>query len=64
MDRPSLEQVAWVFERIVENAKVGGSFRHLIYDLMGFDEDAYTKLYNAGGMVITNFLNLGGCNEE
>ena len=60
MDKPTIEQVAWVFEKIVENANVKGSYRHLIYDCMGFDPEAYTPLYIAGGMFITNELN-GEC---
>lgn len=41
----TVEQVAWVFRKIVENAKVGGSFRYLIYDLMDFGPEAYFPLY-------------------
>jgi len=60
MDKPTIEQVAWVFEKIVENADVKGSYRHLIYDCMGFGPEAYAPLYRAGGMFITNELG-GGC---
>ncbi|GED55868.1 hypothetical protein EDM54_23790 [Brevibacillus borstelensis] len=57
MDKPSVEQVAWVFEKVAESIREGGgSFRHLIYDRMGFDEKAYIPLYKAGGMVITNTI--------
>lgn len=55
IERPTVEQVAWVFRKIMENANKG-TFRYLIYDLMGFDESAYEPLYLAGGMVITNAL--------
>lgn len=48
MDKPSVEQVAWVFEKVAESIREGGgSFRHLIYDRMGFDEKAYIPLYKA-----------------
>lgn len=57
VDTPTVDQVAWVFEKIVENAKADGSFRHLIYDCMGFNAEAYDRLYKAGGMYITNGLN-------
>ena len=50
------EQAAWVFKCIVENAKEGGTFRHLIYDKLGFGTDEYEELYMAGGMAITNNL--------
>ncbi len=48
--------VAEVFEAINENAKKGGTFRHLIYDIFGFDLDAYAPLYSAGVMNITNAM--------
>jgi hypothetical protein len=35
----------------------GGTFRHLIYDIMQFGIAAYEPLYKAGGMDITNALN-------
>jgi hypothetical protein len=50
--KPTLEQVAWVFEMINKNA--GGSFRKLIYDRLGFGPNAYSELYAAGGQNITN----------
>jgi hypothetical protein len=56
MEKPTIEQVAWVFRNIVENGKEDGSFRHLIYDHMGFGPEAYKPLYLAGGMEITNEL--------
>lgn len=54
MDKPTLEQVAWIFEQINENA--GGSFRKLIYDRLGFGPNAYSELYSAGGQIITNSM--------
>lgn len=52
--KPTLEQVAWVFEQINKNA--GGSFRKLIYDRLGFGPNAYSELYAAGGQNITNAM--------
>jgi hypothetical protein len=52
--KPTLEQVAWVFEMINKNA--GGSFRKLIYDRLGFGPSAYSELYSAGGQNITNSM--------
>lgn len=49
---------AWVFQHIVEHAKEGGSFRHLIYNRLGFDTDSYVPLYEAGGMEISNEFDL------
>lgn len=49
-----LAVTAWVFRNIVNHAKEGGSYRYLIYDRLGFKEDSYVPLYNAGGMEISN----------
>lgn len=54
IEKPSLEQVAWIFE-MISNPPTG-SFRFLIYDKLGFDLDAYVPLYHAGGMDITNAI--------
>jgi hypothetical protein len=53
-----LAVVAWAFAKIVEHGREGGTFRYLIYDRMGFNGDAYVPLYDAGGMVISNELDL------
>ncbi len=53
-----LAVTAWVFEQIVAHAKEGGSFRYLIYDRLGFNNDAYVPLYSAGGMEISNHFSL------
>jgi len=58
MDKPTVEQVAWVFEKIIDNVKKGGTFRYLIYDEMGFDSSAYLPLYEAGGMSINNAMDI------
>lgn len=54
MDKPTLEHVEWVFKHLNDHLKEGGSFRHLIYDRMGFPPDAYSVLYMAGGQNISN----------
>jgi hypothetical protein len=57
MKKPDVEQVAWVFEKIIQNTKdCAGTFRYLIYDLMGFSEQDYEKLYRAGGLAINNAM--------
>lgn len=53
-----LAVTAWVFRSICEHAREGGSFRYLIYEKLGFNEDAYVPLYDAGGMVISNEFDL------
>jgi hypothetical protein len=55
-----LAVAAWVFEAIVTHAREGGSFRTLIYERLGFAEDAYVPLFLAGGMDISNGFELGG----
>jgi hypothetical protein len=47
-----------IFEKIFENAREGGSFRKLISDRLGFLQKDYPSLYMAGGMAITNELEL------
>jgi len=53
----TVDQVGWVFDCIVKNGAVGGSFRNLIYNFMGFGPETYDTLYRAGGMSITNKMN-------
>lgn len=54
--KPTPEQVAWVFEKLMEHSKEGGSFRYLIYERMGMPPSAYEMLYKAGGLAISNKL--------
>lgn len=56
-NRITIEQVAYIFDAITTNSKCDGTFRHLIYNILGFGPDAYEPLYKAGGMYITNGLN-------
>jgi len=51
-----LEVTKAVFRAIADHIEGGGSFRYLIYDRLGFGPEAYAPLYDAGGMVITNFI--------
>jgi hypothetical protein len=53
-----LAVAAWTVSKIVEHGKNPGSFRHLIYGLMGFGPEAYVPMYYAGGMDITNEFDL------
>lgn len=55
-DKPTIEQVAWVFKHMADQLQEGGSFRYLIYTRMGYGPEAYLPLYEAGGMEITNAL--------
>lgn len=57
MEKPTVDQVEWVFRKICENAGKG-SFRYLIYDVMGFGVEDYEKLYHAGGMSINNAMDI------
>jgi len=55
-NKPTPEQVAWIFEKIVKNAENGGTFRRMIYTEMGFTTAEYSLLFNSGGMTINNAL--------
>jgi len=59
-----LAVTAQVFKAIIDHATEGGSFRHLIYDRLGFDTNAYVPLYNSGGMTISNEFNLSKKDDE
>lgn len=43
-----------IFRAVVDHASDGGSYRGLIYGRLGFQTDAYSPLYLAGGMTISN----------
>ena len=53
-DKPSIEQVAWVFKHLDDHLREGGSYRYLIYERMGFGLEAYVPLYEHGGMNLSN----------
>ena len=61
MEKPTVEQVAWVFEKLIKDI---GTFRYLIYDKMRFESQDYETLYRAGGMAINNCLVEIYCMEE
>lgn len=51
---PTVQQVAWVFAHLHDHLMRPGTFRHLIYDRMGFDPSAYSLLCRAGGRDISD----------
>jgi hypothetical protein len=57
-----LAATAHVFQTLIKHASEGsgGTFRYLIYDRLGFGPDAYSVLYEAGGMIISNEFDLRG----
>jgi len=55
-EKPSVDQVAWVFEKLTKALEEGGTFSYLIYNLMGFYKTHYLKLFEAGGMGVVNAL--------
>lgn len=61
-DKLSYEQklyaTVYIFKKICDHAKEGGTYRYLIYERLGFDTDAYLPLYLAGGMDISNEFEL------
>lgn len=59
-----LAATAHVFRAVCEHARGGGTYRHLIYERLGFDLDAYGPLYEAGGMTISNDFVLGHGDDE
>jgi len=58
MEKPTVDQVAWVFQQINNHIRDGGSFRVLIYDRLEYTGPGdYSTLYLAGGMNISNACN-------
>ncbi len=51
-----LAATAYVFQKICENAKAGGTYRNLIYDRLGFDSDAYFVLLPEGRRISNEFV--------
>ena len=54
--KPTIEQVAWITKCICQNADEQGTFRHLIYDIMGYGGEAYQPLCEAGLLRINNSM--------
>jgi len=56
-ERPTIDQVKWVFDVLWKHAREGGSYRYLIYDLLGFAEDSgvYHELLDPG-MALNNLF--------
>jgi len=54
--KPTSEQTAWVFRCLLENMDAEGTYRHLIYEIMGYSEKDYHKLTDA--LVLNNILSL------
>lgn len=54
IEKPSIEQVAWVLQHIHDHMNEGGTFRYLIYERLGFGPEAYVICYEHGGMAISN----------
>jgi hypothetical protein len=45
----------WVFKHIAAHGAEGGSYRHLIYDRLGFGPDAYAPLCSDGLFISNEF---------
>lgn len=56
MEKPKLEQLIWVFQKLREHLESGGTFRDLIYDKMGLGPEAYEPICEAGGKDVADAL--------
>lgn len=54
----------YIIKSLCDLIREGGSFRYFIYDMLGFDFDAYMLLFLSGGMMPTNFINEKGEEED
>jgi hypothetical protein len=57
-----LAVTAWVFKHVLAHANEGGTYRHLIFDRLGFGDDAYGFLLHAGGLEISNEFDISRAN--
>ena len=51
-----LAATAYVFQKICEHAKTSGTYRNLIYDRLGFGQDAYFVLLPEGRLISSKFV--------
>ncbi|RLB87463.1 MAG: hypothetical protein DRH50_16825 [Deltaproteobacteria bacterium] len=51
-----LAATAFIFQKICEHAKTGGTYRNLIYDRLGFNSDAYLVLLPEGRRISNEFV--------
>jgi hypothetical protein len=56
MEKPTVEQLSWVFQKLKEHLEQGGNYRDLIYDLMGLGPEAYEPICEAGGKDVADAL--------
>lgn len=52
----TLEGAAWVVKKLAEHMKAPGTYRYLIYERMGFGQEAYCEFLEAGLMEVHNHL--------
>ena len=57
-DEQRMAVASWVFQTLCDHAREGGTFRHLIYDRLGFGPEAYVALCESGGLTISNEFRL------
>lgn len=61
--RPSLTQLAWVFDKLAQHLSEGGTFRQLV-EKLGYGAEAYEILMAAGGVEIANALDWASTMED
>src|SRR5262245_36447352 len=52
----TLEGAAWVAKKLSEHMKNPGTYRYLIYERMGFGQEAYCTFLDVGLMEVHNHL--------
>lgn len=58
-----IQVAAVIFRRLVDHAQINSSFRCLLYNEFGWNSEAYSAIYAAGGMAIHNLVS-GAMVEE
>jgi hypothetical protein len=56
IDKPTAEQIAWIFSLLLEHLEEPVSLRELIFNKMGLDHDAYQMMIAIGGLELCGAL--------
>jgi len=55
-EEQQIQAAVVMFKKLNQQLESKGSFRHMIYNVFGWGPEAYSAIYAAGGMNISNML--------
>ncbi len=62
-DRPTPEQLAWIFEALAEELDEPGTLHELVTEKLGYDEETYQLVVSVGGMDLHSAIELASSIE-